>query len=527
MSDAVAAGRRSILHVDMDAFYVAVETLLNPSLRGKPVIVGGDGARGVVASCNYEARAFGVHSAMPSVRAKRLCPHAIFLHGNHGLYGTYSERIHAVFNSFTPVIEPIALDEAFLDVTNARRLFGSGAETALAVRERVLTDTGLVCSVGVASSKLLAKLASKSAKPPIGDHVVRVPAGAWVPGAGVLEVIPGQELAFLHPQPVRALWGVGPKTFERLARFGVSTIGDLAALPASTLVRALGEASGRHLHALAHGIDDRPVEADRALKSVGHEETFAIDHHDPATLEVELLRMADAVASRLRANSVRGRTVQLKVKTSEFRLITRSRTLPQPIDTARPLYATARELLHADDVVGIIGSAGCRLLGVSMSNLVPAPVRDGAPDVATAADRRQTDPAFDDGDGDEGRRGMTARVEGSDLVGESAPVPTQQLGLFDAPAPVDALAAASGTRGAPDDRGALDARAVGSANPSAGDESANDQVIAATVDAIRARFGAKAVGPAALAGRKGLRVKVAGDTQWGPAHDGEDAGPPA
>ena len=463
------AAVRSILHVDMDAFYVAVETLLDPSLRGKPVIVGGDGARGVVASCNYEARAFGVRSAMPSVRAKRLCPKAIFLRGNHALYGQYSERIHEVFASFTPAIEPIALDEAFLDLTHAHRLFGTGAEAAVAIRERVREQTGLPCSVGVATSKLLAKLASKLAKPPIGGaQVARYPGAVWI-GLGVLEVVPGHELTFLHPLSVQSLWGVGPKTFERLARFGIATIGDLAALPEATLVRSLGDAQGRHLHALAMGVDSRPVVTERAVKSIGHEETFSKDQYDAALLDVELLRMTDAVASRLRANGVRGRTVQLKLKTSDFRTFSRSRTLPQPIDSARPMYVVARELLHAADVLELVEQAGCRLLGVSMANL------------------------------------STANLSTDNLSTESirevelAPALVTQLGLFDLS----------------DGNGGVEPVQRNSEHGST-QETETDVVIAATVDAIRARFGTRAVGSAALAGPRRLRVKVAGDTQWGP-----------
>jgi DNA polymerase IV len=478
--------RRVILHVDMDAFYVAVETLLDPSLRGKPVIVGGDGARGVVASCSYEARAYGVRSAMASVRAKRLCPNAIFLRGNHGLYGEYSERIHEVFRSFTPHIEPIALDEAFLDLTGAQKLFGNGPEAARAVRAAVFDETKLACSVGVASNKFLAKLASKEAKPPIAHAsnpiVWPVVPGTRRPSDGVLEVMSGHELAFLHHLPVRALWGVGPKTFEQLQRFGVQTIGDLAALPLETLVRALGPASGHHLHQLAKGVDDRPVESERLAKSIGHEETFSQDHFAAAALETELLRMADAVASRMRRAEVRGRTVQLKLKTSDFRLITRSRTLPQPIDTARPMHQSVVALLHADDVMNEVTTFGIRLIGVSMSNLSS----DSAPD----------------------QRGQPEVSQQSDAVRGAV---AEQLELF-----------GTGLR-------ELDDQPI-EADPTL--ETANDLVLADTVDAIRLRFGAGAVGSAALArgargaqgagktGKSGLRVKVAGDTQWGPIGSG-------
>ncbi len=376
----------------MDAFFAAVEVLADPGLVGKPVIVGGPGARGVVASCSYEARSYGVRSAMPSVRARRLCPHAVFVPGRYNLYQEHSRRLHAVLRSFTPLVEGIALDEAFLDVTGGRRLWGGGPEIAAAIRARVLADTGLACSVGVAASKFLAKLASEAAKPRAGP-----PGAPPSPGMGVMVVAPGSELAFLHPLPVGALWGVGPATQRRLDRFGIRTVGDLAAMPLATVTGALGEAQGRHLHALAWARDERPVEPDRAVKSIGHEETYAIDHHSLATLRTEALRMSDAVGNRLREADVAGRTVTLKVRFADFSTITRSRTVPRPVDTGTAVARVATELLEAVDP-----SPGVRLLGVSVSNLVPrpgeqlrlgdvagaggGPTRDREPAVARAVD---------------------------------------------------------------------------------------------------------------------------------------------
>jgi len=347
----------------MDAFFAAVEVLVDPYLAGKPVIVGGAGARGVVASCSYEARSYGVRSAMPSVRARRLCPVAVFVPGRYDLYQEHSRRLHAVLMSFTPLVEGISLDEAFLDVTGARRLWGEGRDIAAAIRAQVLADTGLSCSVGVAPSKFLAKLASEAAKPRAGP-----PGSPPSPGLGVKVVAPGDELAFLHPLPVGALWGVGPATRKRLDRFGVKTVGDLAAMPLTTVTGALGEAQGRHLHALAWARDDRAVEPDRTAKSVGHEETYAVDHHSLSTLHDEALRLSDAVANRLREAGVAGRTITVKVRFASFQTITRSRTLPRPVDGGAALARVSMELLEAVDP-----SPGVRLLGVSVSNLAPRP----------------------------------------------------------------------------------------------------------------------------------------------------------
>ena len=351
----------AILHVDLDAFYAAVEVLCDPSLSGKPVVVGGTGGRGVVAAASYEARLYGVHSAMPSARARRLCPSAVFLPGRYSLYAEYSRRFHAILGSITPLVEGIALDEAFLDVRGARRLLGDGPEIAAALRRRIHDELGLWASVGVATSKLVAKLASEAAKP-------RVVSGSVQPGLGVKVVAAGEELDFLHAHPVSALWGVGPATRRRLERFGVATVGDLAALPRDTLVAALGAAVGRHLHDLAWARDPRAVEPHRAPKSVGHEETYARDHHDHPSLRTEVVRLADAVAARLREGGWSGRTVTVKVRFGDFRTVTRSRTVAEPVDTGHDLGQVGLELLE-----GVDPSPGVRLLGLSVSNLVERP----------------------------------------------------------------------------------------------------------------------------------------------------------
>jgi DNA polymerase-4 len=353
----------TILHVDMDAFYASVEVLEDPSLAGKPLVVGGSGRRGVVAAASYEARVYGVRSAMPSAQARRLCPHAVFVPGRYDRYTGYSERIHEIFESYTPLVEGIALDEAFLDVTGARRLFGTGENVAQQIRQRVRDEIGLSASVGVAATKFVAKLASEAAKP------TALPAGI-TPGRGVVVVTPGEELAFLHPMPVNALWGVGPATWTRLRRLGVTTIGELARVPVQTLEGAVGRSHGRHLHELAWGRDPRPVEADREIKSVSHEETYAFDLADRDRLHHEVVRMADAVAARLRAAGLAGRTVTLKVRYGDFRTITRSQTVPTPIDDGFAIAGLGSALLDQ-----VEPGEGVRLLGVSISNLIHGEAR--------------------------------------------------------------------------------------------------------------------------------------------------------
>lgn len=353
---------RTIVHIDMDAFFVACEVRRRPELQGLPVIVGGTGSRGVVAAASYEARRFGVHSAMPSVRAQRLCPQAIVLPGDHSLYEEVSREVQAIFARYTPIIEPISLDEAFLDVTGSRRLFGSGLTIGRDIRQAVRDELSLACSVGVAPSKMVAKMASEAAKP-------KASAAGTIPGRGVVVVRRDEVLTFLHAHPVQALWGVGPKTLERLERLGIVTIGDLAASPHQGLVSALGASHGHHLHNLANGRDDRAVESDRSVKSIGHEQTFREDLHERPSLDRELLRLADAVAARARSAGLAGKTVQLKVRFADFSTITRSKSSPEPISSGPDVTAIGRVLLD-----GIELSQGVRLLGVSLSGLTePAP----------------------------------------------------------------------------------------------------------------------------------------------------------
>ena len=348
--------QRVILHVDMDAFYVSVELRRRPDLVGQPVVVGGTGPRGVIAAASYEARRYGVRSALPSVTAKRLCPQAVFLPGDHALYASVSADVHRIFAEFTPLVEPLALDEAFLDVSGGLRPHGPGAAIAQMIRDRVWSELQLRCSVGVAPNKFLAKLASVAAKPIAAADGVR-------DGAGVVEVVPGSELAFLHPLPVEALWGVGPATLQRLQRMGVHTVADLAELDEVSLVACVGAAHGQHLYRLAWGMDDRPVEVDREMKSIGHEETFSTDRHTHAELLRELVRLSDAVAARLRAHAGAARTLTLKIRFAGFETITRSITVAGGVSTAHGIVAAVEPLLQAIDA-----SPGVRLLGVSASN---------------------------------------------------------------------------------------------------------------------------------------------------------------
>jgi len=311
-----------ILHVDMDAFYASVELRRRPELRGRPVIVGG-GRRGVVLSATYEAREFGVRSAMPMGRAVRMCPEAVVVAPDMRRYAVASAGVMAVFRSVTPLVEPLSLDEAFLDVTGARRRLGRPGWIGEWIRARIADEQGITCSVGVAPTKFVAKLASSRCKP---DGLLVVPVD------GVRQ--------FLHPLPVGALWGVGERTGAQLAGLGLRTVGDLAALPLPALARALGDGVAAHLHALANGEDPRSVVPDEPDRSIGAEETFEADVDEHAVIHRELLRLAEKTAARLRTAGQAGRTVSLKIKFADFSTITRARTLPAPTDAGHEIYAT-------------------------------------------------------------------------------------------------------------------------------------------------------------------------------------------
>ena len=340
-----------ILHVDMDAFFVSVELLKRPDLRGKPVLVGGTAGRGVVSAASYEARRYGVNSAMPMSLALQRCPNAVVLRGDYASYTEYSRRVMHIFEEVTPLVEKLSIDEAFLDVSGARRLHGSPAEIAWGLRRRVYDETGLTCSVGVAATKFVAKVASSRAKP---DGMLVVPAD--------------RTLEFLHPLPVSALWGVGKVTEESLTRIGLRTVGDVAAMPADALARALGPALAAKLAHLSMGVDARDVVTGREEKSIGHEVTFGYDLTDLEQLRRELLRLSDDVAVRLRRAGVVGRTVVLKLRYGDFRTVTRSRTLGEPTDVARRIYDEASAALG--ELAG--DGARIRLIGVRAEQLRPS-----------------------------------------------------------------------------------------------------------------------------------------------------------
>lgn len=343
-----------IAHIDMDAFFVEVERLRDPALRGVPVAVGGAGNRGVVAAASYEAREFGVRSAMPMAHARRQCPALRVVPPDQRAYGDASRQVFTVIRSFTPLVEPLSVDEAFLDIGGLRLHHESPFAFAEALRAAIRSETGLPSSVGIATVKLLAKLASNDAKP---DGVFIVPAGT--------------ELSYLHPKQVRALWGVGEATYARLEQLGVQKIGDLAAIPEDTLVRRLGPSLGAHLSALARADDPRPVEGGGGAKSISVEQTYEHDLVGRAVLERELLRMSDRLSSRLRRADLVARTVTLKVRFDDFSTITRSHTGASPIDTAHDLYAASLDLLDR----AAVGDRPVRLLGMGTDGLEDA----GAP----------------------------------------------------------------------------------------------------------------------------------------------------
>ncbi|RLC21110.1 MAG: DNA polymerase IV [Deltaproteobacteria bacterium] len=343
-------GSKIIIHLDMDAFYPAVEVLDHPELRGRPVIVGGGRERGVVSSASYEARRFGVRSAMPMARAMRLCPEGVFLPVRMERYREVSRRIFGIFHRFTPLVEPLSIDEAFLDVTGSTYLFGPPVEMATKIRKTVREETGLTVSAGIAPSKFVAKIASDMDKPD-----------------GLTAVAPGRVGEFLDPLPIEKMWGVGRVTRAALARLGIRTFRDLRLTPEAILTDRFGR-QGRVMRQLAMGMDPRAVIPDHAAKSIGHEKTFSRDILDAAAARKALLNLADKVARRMRRAKAAGGTVTLKVKYADFRQITRSETLPLATDDGREIYLAACRLLKKTEV----GRRPVRLLGISLSRLSAA-----------------------------------------------------------------------------------------------------------------------------------------------------------
>jgi DNA polymerase-4 len=343
-----------VLHVDMDAFYASVEVRRHPQLRGRPVVVGGTGPRGVVCSASYEARRFGVRSAMPGARARRLCPHAVFLPPDFAAYAAASRAVMDVFRDVTPLVEPLSMDEAFLDVAGAARLLGRPARIAALIRQRVAAEQGLTCSVGVAPSKFVAKLASTRAKP---DGLVVVPVD--------------RVLDYLHPLPVGAVWGVGDRSAEVLRRLGLTTVRDLAHAPVPMLRAALGDALAGHLHELSWGRDPRRVEPQNVEKSIGAETTFDVDVADSAVIRRTLLGLSDKTARRLRRAGQMGRTVVLKVRLADFRTLNRSRTLAAPTDVTREIFQTVWALFEALRPGDRIRLVGVRVEGLAGSGGAP------------------------------------------------------------------------------------------------------------------------------------------------------------
>jgi DNA polymerase-4 len=343
---------RVILHLDMDAFFASVEVRENPALAGKPVIIGHQGRRGVVATCSYEARTFGVHSAMPSITAHKLCPEAIWVHGRHSLYSEVSRSIRTIMCSVSPVVEPLSIDEAFIDLTGIARSLEEGAAIARQLKDRIHTQERLTSSVGLAPNKFLAKIASDLEKP---DGLTLLPLDALAEK--------------FWPLPIQRLWGVGPRSAERLANAGLHSIGDILQTTVEKLAEAVGMNSAQHLNALARGEDDREVKTERASKSISEERTYGNDMTDADEIDLALFARAEGIARQLRREGLEGRTVHLKVRIADFTTWTRSRTLPRPTDLAEPLLAAGRDLL-ANHVP--LKGRGIRLLGLGVSSIQPA-----------------------------------------------------------------------------------------------------------------------------------------------------------
>jgi DNA polymerase-4 len=338
----------TILHVDMDAFYASVAEKDNPKLKGKAVVVGA-GRRGVVSAASYEARKFGIRAAMPVYKAKALAPHAIFISPDMARYEEVSRSVMSIFHDITPLVEPISLDEAFLDVTGARRLLGDGQTIAKLIRARVEQKEGITCSVGIAHNKFIAKIASNQCKP-----------------NGLLEIDPERVLEFLHPLAAKEIWGVGPKTNEQLAKMGLQTVGDIANTPRSTLIRVLGQASGGSLYELAWGRDYRDVEIEHIEKSISSSETFDQDLDSQEEILKEFLRLTERSVERMREKGFAAGTISIKVRFTDFKTISRSKTVDLPITGTQEIFEVVKNLYLALNLENVL----IRLVGVSLDSLV-------------------------------------------------------------------------------------------------------------------------------------------------------------
>jgi DNA polymerase-4 len=358
--------KRAILHVDMDAFYTSVEQRDNPALRGQPVIVGaGPQERGVVSAASYEARKFGVHSAMPSRTAYKLCPQGVFVRPRMEKYAEVSKQVMTILHSFTPLVQPLSIDEAFLDVTGSTAVFGDPITIAKRIKAAIHSQTLLTASVGVAPNKFLAKLASDLHKPD-----------------GLTVITEADKVQVLAPLPVSKIWGVGKVTEKQLHELGISTIGDLQRLPIAELRQRVGNTAD-HLHALAFGNDDREVETDTESQSISSEHTFDIDTADLDQIKRCLLEQCEEVGSRLRKEKLAARTVQLKLRYADFTTLTRQRTLEQPTQDEMMLYEVAGQLLSAERIEG----KRIRLIGVGGANLVPPEIQG---DLFSRGDEKRT-----------------------------------------------------------------------------------------------------------------------------------------
>lgn len=472
---------RAILHIDMDCFFVAAELLDRPDLRGKPVIVGGAGRRGVVASASYEARAYGVRSAMATATALRQCPHAVVLAGRMERYVDLSAQIMEIFGRFTPLVEPLSLDEAFLDVTGSMRIHGSPRAMARTIRRLVSEELGLSCSVGVATNKSVAKLACEVAKPKASRR-------GPIPGRGVAVVAPGREASFVEGVPLRALFGIGAATEKRLHRLGIDSVAELRAAAPADLARDLGPALAAGLQERANGIDHRPVVPDQPPKSISNETTFAHDRVGIDEVLKDLVALVDSVMWRCRQRGLDWRTATIKVRFGDFTAATRSRTVPGPLGDRRA-QELARELLEP-----LIADRPVRLIGFGISGPPSHRPSGGARGNAASGDGSSGDPVAEAGETLTSDPNMAPRSAQLSLLDPSPPGP-------------------GATSGSPP----WDAR---EGEPGSASEVVDaDDRLSATVDSVRARFGRSAVRPARLAATRRLDEPAARDSKGAEGFD--------